>query len=339
MSLSALSQQVLGVTMDKDWKIRCSNWEADELSDRQIQYAADDAIVAVWIFFKLTASKLREQDIRIEAGNMKESEGFLETSSCSEKKENSQLTSITLRPTESFENNSDENITSKDTTNINNSVVSPGNSSKQASNQSSAANEVSQSDCDPSQSSSNESDPKTDTVCDSKERTNPEVGMLSTLVSKIRTTFVPVLGMQLEPKESQKESTSKHKSKNYKQCESFKTLELNENLLASPRFWRCISPLCHGIVDVPYKIKAKNKGGGKGQNNDKGKSGFSAQAANKLSGLKPRQAPLYQNCVIEAPDGEMLSTCDKRKAEWYLCRDLGKFCVLIQKCSIILAGL
>jgi hypothetical protein len=31
--------------------------------------------------------------------------------------------------------------------------------------------------------------------------------------------------------------------------------------------------------------------------------------------------------VIEAPDGEMLSTCDKRKAEWYLCRDLGKLII------------
>merc|ERR1719447_866731 len=38
-----------------------------------------------------------------------------------------------------------------------------------------------------------------------------------------------------------------------------------------------------------------------------------------------RKAPLYNNTVkLEAPDGELLSICDKSKAEWYVRRGLGK---------------
>lgn len=39
-----------------------------------------------------------------------------------------------------------------------------------------------------------------------------------------------------------------------------------------------------------------------------------------------RSKPLYHNCYLEAPDGEMLCTCDNKKAMWYvviLIRDVG----------------
>ncbi|CAH0722959.1 unnamed protein product, partial [Brenthis ino] len=51
--LAALSKSMLGVILDKSWRIRCSDWEAEELTERQIKYAAADAHVAVKIFVKL----------------------------------------------------------------------------------------------------------------------------------------------------------------------------------------------------------------------------------------------------------------------------------------------
>lgn len=48
--LSKLSQEYLNVKLDKNWRIRCSNWEAGELSPLQMEYAAKDAHVAVEIF-------------------------------------------------------------------------------------------------------------------------------------------------------------------------------------------------------------------------------------------------------------------------------------------------
>ncbi|CAB3245439.1 unnamed protein product [Arctia plantaginis] len=48
--LASLSKSLLGAVMDKSWKIRCSNWEADELTPRQVNYAATDAHAAIRIF-------------------------------------------------------------------------------------------------------------------------------------------------------------------------------------------------------------------------------------------------------------------------------------------------
>uniref|UniRef100_A0A1A9ZM47 Exonuclease 3'-5' domain-containing protein 2 n=1 Tax=Glossina pallidipes TaxID=7398 RepID=A0A1A9ZM47_GLOPL len=48
--LAKLSLSVLKVTLDKHWRLSCSNWEAKDLTEKQIEYAANDAFVAVEIF-------------------------------------------------------------------------------------------------------------------------------------------------------------------------------------------------------------------------------------------------------------------------------------------------
>ncbi|XP_023343406.1 exonuclease 3'-5' domain-containing protein 2 [Eurytemora carolleeae] len=53
LGLEALALNYLGVQLDKDWRIRSGNWEAPELSPRQLTYAANDALVAINIFWVL----------------------------------------------------------------------------------------------------------------------------------------------------------------------------------------------------------------------------------------------------------------------------------------------
>lgn len=36
-----------------------------------------------------------------------------------------------------------------------------------------------------------------------------------------------------------------------------------------------------------------------------------------------RKKPLYHNCQLISPDGQLLCTCDLKKAQWYLEKDLG----------------
>lgn len=48
--------------MDKHWQVRCSDWEADTLSQRQIKYAADDANVSIGLF-EYFITKLLKQNI------------------------------------------------------------------------------------------------------------------------------------------------------------------------------------------------------------------------------------------------------------------------------------
>lgn len=43
----------------------------------------------------------------------------------------------------------------------------------------------------------------------------------------------------------------------------------------------------------------------------------------KKSSIPARNKPLYHNCYLQAPDGDILCTCDRKKAEWYLAKQLG----------------
>ena len=51
--LAGLSAEFLGITLEKDLQIICSDWEAPCLTDRQIDYASLDAFVSVPIFCEL----------------------------------------------------------------------------------------------------------------------------------------------------------------------------------------------------------------------------------------------------------------------------------------------
>ncbi|XP_065344080.1 exonuclease 3'-5' domain-containing protein 2 [Cloeon dipterum] len=52
--LAKLAHSVLGVNLEKNSRISCSNWAAKRLSENQTRYAALDALVAVLIFSKVT---------------------------------------------------------------------------------------------------------------------------------------------------------------------------------------------------------------------------------------------------------------------------------------------
>ncbi|XP_045561857.1 exonuclease 3'-5' domain-containing protein 2 isoform X1 [Salmo salar] len=53
MSLKSLAANLLNVSLDKSLELRCSNWEADQLTQEQMTYAARDAQVSIALFFYL----------------------------------------------------------------------------------------------------------------------------------------------------------------------------------------------------------------------------------------------------------------------------------------------
>lgn len=60
LGLEALAESFLGVSLDKDWKIRAGDWEAETLSERQLNYAANDALVAVNVLWRLIGREFRK---------------------------------------------------------------------------------------------------------------------------------------------------------------------------------------------------------------------------------------------------------------------------------------
>ncbi|XP_016424966.1 exonuclease 3'-5' domain-containing protein 2-like [Sinocyclocheilus rhinocerous] len=53
LSLKSLAADLLNVTLDKSLELRCSDWEADVLTQEQMVYAAHDAQISVALFFHL----------------------------------------------------------------------------------------------------------------------------------------------------------------------------------------------------------------------------------------------------------------------------------------------
>ncbi|KAK8394426.1 hypothetical protein O3P69_006544 [Scylla paramamosain] len=49
LGLAALALRFLGRTLDKDWRVRASDWEAETLTRRQQSYAAEDALAGVQV--------------------------------------------------------------------------------------------------------------------------------------------------------------------------------------------------------------------------------------------------------------------------------------------------
>jgi len=50
--LAGISEKVLNIPLNKNYEVRCGNWEAEELTETQIHYAAMGAYVGVQIFKK-----------------------------------------------------------------------------------------------------------------------------------------------------------------------------------------------------------------------------------------------------------------------------------------------
>ena len=50
--LANLVHQALNRRLENDWRIRASDWEAEQLVDKQILYAADDSVSALQVMAK-----------------------------------------------------------------------------------------------------------------------------------------------------------------------------------------------------------------------------------------------------------------------------------------------
>ena len=55
--MAGLASSFLGLRMDKDWRVRASDWEADDLSERQTLYAANDALISMNIALQVRVLK------------------------------------------------------------------------------------------------------------------------------------------------------------------------------------------------------------------------------------------------------------------------------------------
>ncbi|XP_039254782.2 exonuclease 3'-5' domain-containing protein 2-like isoform X1 [Styela clava] len=99
--------------------------------------------------------------------------------------------------------------------------------------------------------------------------------------------------------------------------------------------WTFIRSSIQGLVDITFKEKKRLKSTKCEdlKSNNNGLKNMKGMPKNpKLyKSMKPhstrfhsRQQPLYDNCKLQAPDGQLLSTCDRKKALWYMEKNLAE---------------
>ncbi|XP_064602350.1 exonuclease 3'-5' domain-containing protein 2-like isoform X1 [Liolophura sinensis] len=95
-----------------------------------------------------------------------------------------------------------------------------------------------------------------------------------------------------------------------------------------PGFWKRTLSVCQGVVDVAYSYKQDRLLDSDGVGETSGKSRAKSVDVGEMSAAvrsySTRQSPLYHNCKLQAPDGQQLCTCDEKKANWYIEKELGE---------------
>ncbi|CAK9794682.1 Exonuclease 3'-5' domain-containing protein 2 [Anthophora plagiata] len=85
--------------------------------------------------------------------------------------------------------------------------------------------------------------------------------------------------------------------------------------------------LPNDVIDTRFKAQqvqtVLNQKNSKNSNFYKIANDLKANNITRKINIPTRNKPLYHNCYLQAPDGEILCTCDRKKAEWYVSKGLG----------------
>lgn len=118
----------------------------------------------------------------------------------------------------------------------------------------------------------------------------------------------------------------------YAAKDAFVAIEIFKKLYASVRpnsDNRSIQQFCDSYTDMSFKQKLAQLNLDPAEETINGKKLLDVNSRQKdinkilRRAYTTRNKPLYDNCYLEAPDGDLLCTIDKKKAEWYVKKGLG----------------
>ncbi|CAK1600277.1 unnamed protein product [Parnassius mnemosyne] len=91
--------------------------------------------------------------------------------------------------------------------------------------------------------------------------------------------------------------------------------------------WRDLNEVYWKYADVSFKTKQKAKLRSELMHKEREGKEIKENLLSKRYPHATRSKPLYHNCFLQAPDGELLCTCDTKKAEWYVEKELADIVV------------
>ena len=304
--------------MDKSWRIRCSDWEAECLNKRQIEYAMNDALVASHMFLRLVKSKAEERKIVRTAYN---------SISCFPVEKNG------LGTENNFLNSEDINVDESD-----NEVNSDGPDFSVKVSEDNFNNGIQISDClltegqepDINEYSNFESGVTEDkNICSGSsdhesfdDSVNNSQGSFSgkgRICGKVIQDFVERTDLE----SGFCGVTADLNKLELEDAKGYLSREEVIHLLQDPLIFQRASSLCQGVVDLAFKERKR-----KDLTKDNGRT---KECSSEMTNIKPykrgtvRKSPLYMNCMLAAPDGSRLCTLDRKKADWYIEKGIGEF--------------
>lgn len=322
-SLDALAKRILGVTMDKSWRIRCSNWEAEQFDRRQIEYAMNDALVASHIFLRLAKAKVEKRKVLRTACISEDCINVEKNASGHPEVGLNQDETGTKQP-QSVENS------------LGNNIVGQYHSTS-IEEEPDVAHSIDSSKCRTTEDqekcieNSNQEDKNNVSFANKRASSSGVQDSGSKICGKVlQNSGDSSCGHDFDVEYEVYNITadlSKWESGHDKK-EGYLVREEVVDLLQDPFFCQRASSLCKGVIDLAFKDK-KGPVTAKEKDNKK-------QEPGEILDRKPynrgtiRQSPLYMNCMLAAPDGSRLCTLDRKKADWYIEKGIGKstlFCL------------
>ncbi|XP_077496666.1 exonuclease 3'-5' domain-containing 2 [Amblyomma americanum] len=80
---------------------------------------------------------------------------------------------------------------------------------------------------------------------------------------------------------------------------------------------------CEWLLDVPFIRAERSLTPAKSCDSSPTAAGGLPKKLGCFRSYVTRKTPLYDNCILQAPDGERLSSCNYKKVQWYVDRGLG----------------
>lgn len=107
--------------------------------------------------------------------------------------------------------------------------------------------------------------------------------------------------------------------------------KIMSNVLKKKHFWQDYCTNLEYVLqeidvflDVRFKESFTKQKASVANNTNSKTSAYITMKKPQTRGISTRSKTLYDNCLMEAPDGELLCTCDRKKAQWYVDQNLGQ---------------
>ena len=313
MSLDALAKRILGVKLNKSWRIQCSNWEEEKLSAQQIEYAMNDALVASHIFLMLVKEKAKQSLDSEDFSPSKEM--FSVRDVCNRDEGTNQSSAITGK----CHPDSSETCLTLEQSGENAELYLTGQEATAGFNE--------HHDSPTSEFAENRNLNQEGKY---QEKINSENTKITCQRSVVKGEHDLFPDSQICDKTFQRMASVADYYETTVDLSKFESDEMAGylsrdeviSLISDPYFAQRAGSLCQGVIDMAFKAR-KRKG-----LIDKDSNSFSQEKSRKpYKKGTTRKSPLYMNCMLTAPDGSKLCTLDHKKADWYIDRGLGKVCL------------